>query len=235
MSAASSAHSAARVLVVDDQSLFRQGLASLLNGQPDFTVVGEAASVEEAVAMARDLRPDLVLMDFSLPDGTGLDATLAILAHRPDTMVVFLTVHEGDEALFAGIRAGARGYLLKNVRVERLLAYLRGLERGEPALEPEMTRHILDAFAKSTPQATDGALSALTAREQEVFAELVTGASNGEIAARLVISPNTVRNHVATILSKLELRNRREVMAYARSRDLRQRARGGASPARPVD
>jgi DNA-binding NarL/FixJ family response regulator len=209
-----------RVLIVDDQALFRQGLTSLLNCQPDFTVVGEAGSVSEAIAMARDLEPDLVLMDFSLPDGTGLDATEAILAHKPGTEIVFLTVHEDSEDLFAGIRAGARGYLLKNVRVEKLLSYLRGLQRGEPAITPEMTRSILDEFARSSPQTGDSTLSPLTRREQEVFVELTTGASNSEIAARLVISENTVRNHVASILSKLGLRNRREAMAYARTRKL---------------
>jgi DNA-binding NarL/FixJ family response regulator len=206
-----------RVLIVDDQALFRQGLANLLDCQPDFAVVGEAGSVGEAVAMARDLEPDLVLMDFSLPDGTGLDATKAILSHRPGTEIVFLTVHEEDEELFAGIRSGARGYLLKNVRIEKLLGYLRGLQRGEPALAPEMTRRILDEFARSTSQGDSaGVPSELTLREQEVFAELATGATNSEIAARLVISENTVRNHVASILDKLGLRNRREAMTYSR-------------------
>jgi DNA-binding NarL/FixJ family response regulator len=210
-----------RVLVVDDQALFRQGLASLLNCQPDFTVVGEAASVGEAVVMASDLEPDLVLMDLSLPDGTGLDATKAILANRPGTEIVFLTVHEEDEDLFAGVRAGAKGYLLKNVRVEKLLGYLRGLQIGEPAITPEMTRHILEEFSRTAPLGDgDDFPCQLTRREQDVFNELVSGASNGEIATRLVISENTVRNHVASILSKLGLRNRREVMAYARTRKL---------------
>jgi len=206
---------------VDDQALFRQGLASLLRSQPDFVVVGEAGSVSEAVARARELEPDLVLMDFSLPDGTGLDATEAILSQRPGTAIVFLTVHESDDTLFAGIRAGARGYLLKNVRVEKLLGYLRGLRQGEPALAPDMTQRILDEFARSTPLGSgSGALSELTPREREVFRELQTGASNAEIASRLSISENTVRNHVASILAKLELRNRRAAMNY----------RGGARP-----
>ena len=117
-----------RILLVDDQVLFRQAVASLLGAQPDFRVVGEAGSVREAMAAFREHRPDMVLMDFSLPDGTGLDATRVILAERPDTRIVFLTVGDGDDRMFAAIRAGAKGYLQKNVAIADLLTFLRGVQ-----------------------------------------------------------------------------------------------------------
>jgi DNA-binding NarL/FixJ family response regulator len=210
-----------KILIVDDQVLFRGGLVSLLKSQSDFTVVGEAGTVNEAIVAARELLPELILMDFGLPDGTGLDATKAILAFNPDTRIVFLTVLDEDERLFAAIRAGASGYLLKNVRVETLLSFLRGVERGEPAISPNMTGRIIEEFARSRPGmgGPEGAAD-LTARELEVLRELTTGASNSEIAARLVISTNTVKNHVRNILAKLGLRNRREAMRFGRSSEL---------------
>ncbi|HEX9118567.1 MAG TPA: response regulator transcription factor [Anaerolineae bacterium] len=206
-----------KVLLVDDQILFRQGLASLLGCQADFVVAGAASSVAEAVALARSTQPDVVLMDFELPDGTGIDAMTAIRAVRPQTAVVFLTVHGEDDRLFAAIRAGARGYLQKNERVERLLDYLRGVRRGEPALPPEAVNRLMNELARSMPAPSgDGPLAQLTARERAVFDELATGASNGDIAARLAISENTVRNHVTTIMAKLGLRNRGQAIAFKR-------------------
>jgi len=211
-----------RVLIVDDHVLFREGLVSLLRAQPDITVVGEAGSVAEAIAMTRELEPDLVLMDFGLPDGTGLDATQAILAERPGTNIVFLTVHEQDDRLFAAIRCGAKGYLLKNVPVSKLLDYLQGVQRGEAAISPTMTSHILEEFARLDPSRDPGPaeLAELTTREVEVLRELATGASNLEIAGRLCISENTVKNHVGSILTKLNLRNRREAASLARRHGL---------------
>ena len=205
------------VLLVDDHALFSEGLASLLAGQPDFTVIGKAGSVQEAITMARDLRPDLVLMDFTLPDGTGLEATSAILGERPETQIVFLTVHEEDDRLFSAIRSGAKGYLLKNVPVVTLLSYLRRLEQGEAAISGTMTSHILNELARTEPAhgPVSDDLSALTPRELDVLRELTTGASNREIAARLCISENTVKNHVSNILSKLNLQNRRAAARFA--------------------
>jgi DNA-binding NarL/FixJ family response regulator len=208
------------VLIVDDQILFRQGLVGLLNSQPDFTVVGEAGSVEEATALNRRLRPHLILMDFSLPDGTGLDAIRAIMPAFPETKIVILTVHEEDERLFAAIRCGAKGYLLKNIRIEKLLAYLRGVTQGEVALTPDMVARVVDAFARGPQAPDDDSCSELTPREQEILAALAQDATNSEIARRFVISENTVKNHVHNILAKLGLRNRREAMQYARQRVL---------------
>ncbi len=206
-----------RILIVDDHVLFREGLVSLLKAQPDITVIGEAGCVHEAVAMARELGPDLVLMDFGLPDGTGLDATQAILADRPEINIVFLTVHEQDDRLFAAIRSGAKGYLLKNVPVSRLLTYLRGVECGEAAISGAMTSRILDEFARlgSARASGQAEVRELTSREIVILKELTTGATNREIASRLFISENTVKNHVGNILTKLNLRNRREAASFA--------------------
>jgi DNA-binding NarL/FixJ family response regulator len=211
-----------RVLLVDDHVLFRQGVASLLAAQPELRVVGEAGSVSEAITMTRDLLPDLVLMDFSLPDGNGLDATQAILAERPETNIVFLTVHGDDEVLFAAIRSGAKGYLLKNVPVSKLLSFIQGLERGEAAISRTLTSRLLTEFSRlgSKPEPNSSRLDELTLREAEVLQELASGASNHEIADRLYITENTVKNHVHNILVKLEMKNRREVAHFARQHGL---------------
>ena len=212
-----------RILLVDDHDLFLEGLVSLLRRQPEFKVVGEARSVREAITVAHDLKPDLVLMDFGLPDGTGADAAQAILADRPETNIVFLTMHEDDELLFEAIQSGAKGYLLKNVPVSKLLASLRGLERGEAALSRTMTRRLLDMLSRLKMMRTPGWVdhpNGLTARELEVLRELAMGASNREIAESLCISQNTVKNHVHRILTKLNLNTRQEAASYARRHGL---------------
>jgi len=220
-----------RILIVDDHVLFREGLVSLLKAQPDFEVVGEASSVSEAVEIARQVQPDLILMDFGLPDGTGLDATQAILTERPETNIVFLTVHEEDDRLFAAIRSGAKGYLLKNVPVSKLLNYLRGVERGEAAISRAMVSRVLDQFSRMEPlrDAERAEMAELTMREMEVLQELATGATNREIADRLVITENTVKNHVRSILAKLNLRNRREAARFAQTHGLINSSSGHAA------
>jgi DNA-binding NarL/FixJ family response regulator len=206
-----------RLLLVDDHVLFREGLISLIAPQPDLQVIGQAGSVQEAIVVARTLRPDIILMDFALPDGTGLDATQAILAELPDVKIVFLTVHEDNDTLFAAIRAGAVGYLFKNTRSVELLKRLRAVARGEAGISPGVALRILDEFSKTTMSLSqdDSAKVELTSREIEVIRELAQGASNRDIARRLVISENTVKNHVRNVLAKLHLRNRREVVEYA--------------------
>ncbi|MFN8465925.1 MAG: response regulator transcription factor [Caldilineaceae bacterium] len=203
-----------KILIVDDHILFREGIASLFAGQPDLTVIGQASCVQEAVTMAHELRPDLILMDFTMPDGTGLDATKAILQTQPGAKILFLTVHENDEMLFEAIRLGAVGYLLKNVSVTQMLKQIRSIEQGEAALMPGMTRKILNEFARrsETRQQGPAELQTLSVRELEVLEELAGGASNREIAQRLYISENTVRNHVHSILTKLKLQNRTQLV-----------------------
>lgn len=207
-----------KVLLVDDHILFREGLASLLIGQPNFEVVGGASNIREAVEQTQKLEPDLILMDFSLPDGTGLEATQKILGEYPETQIVFLTVHEDDEHLFAAIRGGAVGYLPKSVPVKELLAYLRRVERGEPAITPGLTGRILKRFAQSKPRPSVRSTAAanLTEREMEVLREIADRATNKEISQRLVISERTVKNHVSRILAKLNVKSRHEAAEFAR-------------------
>jgi DNA-binding NarL/FixJ family response regulator len=185
-------------------------------------VVGEAGSVAEAITLVQQTHPDIILMDFGLPDGTGLDATKAVLEHYPDTAIVFLTIHDANEQLFAAIRLGAKGYLLKNVPVHQLIGALRGLGQGEAAISPLMTRRILDEFARmQTP--SNGHMSSneqLTLRELDILRELATGATNAEIGRTLCISTNTVKNHIHNILSKLQVKSRREAVVYARKHGL---------------
>jgi len=211
-----------KVLVVDDHILFREGLVSLLSADPSFDVVGQAGSVCEAVELAHKLSPDLVLMDFSLPDGDGAEASALILEDQPECNVVFLTMHDADEKLFAAIRSGAKGYLLKNVPVSKLLSSLHSIEKGEAAISRSMTMRILDEFSHtaSTVQEQRGLLNNLTPREVEILAEIGTGAANNEIAGRLFLSVNTVKHHVHNIFAKLDFENRREAMNFARTTGL---------------
>jgi DNA-binding NarL/FixJ family response regulator len=211
-----------KILLVDDHVLFREGLAGLINSQPDLTVVGSADSVEDAIAKACALKPDLILMDFGLPDGTGLDATRAILEDSPHIKIVFLTMHEDDERLFEALRSGAKGYLFKNTSVNKLLSFIRGVEQGEAAITRSTASRLLDIFARTTPlpSSPPAELEILTPRELEILQELDTGATNREIANRLVISERTVKNHVSNILSKLNLKNRYEASRFARRHGL---------------
>lgn len=213
-----------KLLVVDDHILFREGLVCLISRQPDMQVLGEAGSVAEAVEYSRRSKPDIILMDFNLPDGNGLDATRIILAEHPQVKIIFLTIYDKDERLFAAIRLGARGYLLKNIPVAQLLAALHAVEKGEPALSPDMAVRLMGELARSpSTEPTASAvepLSLLTARELEVLRELATGATNRVIADRLVISENTVRNHVHNLLEKLGLTSRREAVNLTRQSGL---------------
>jgi DNA-binding NarL/FixJ family response regulator len=202
-----------RILLVEDHILFQESLGRLLDSQPDMSVVAGATSVSEAVAKARQFKPDVILMDFTLPDGTGVEATEAILAEQPAIKVIFLTIHEDDEKIFDAIRHGALGYLPKNVTSSRLLDYLRGLQRGEVAIQPEYTARILKEFSKMAPRDDTAAVAeaGLTARQRDILRELKTGATNRQIAARLVISEQTVKNHVSRVLKKLKVKSRHEL------------------------
>jgi DNA-binding NarL/FixJ family response regulator len=207
-----------RILVIDDHILFREGLMSLFRFTPEFEAVGGAGSVHEGIEMARLLKPDIILMDFSLPDGTGLDATRAILAHLPACEIVFLTVYETDEKLFAAIRQGAKGYLLKNVASADLLSSLRALERGERAVSRKMMGNIVDEFSKTQGPGGQNQemLTRLSPRELTVLRELESGDSNSEIANRLFLSENTVKHHIRNVLDKLGVENRRQAALFAR-------------------
>jgi two-component system nitrate/nitrite response regulator NarL len=208
-----------RVLLVDDHVLFREALVSLLEAQPDLKVVGQADSMRDAIVLTRNVLPDLVLMNITLPDGTGAEAIRAILAERPETKIVVLTLYEEDDQLFEAIRAGAIGYLSKHVRAAELFKTLQGVMRGEAGISGLTARRILDEFARLSPPRSDEA-APLTSREVEVLRELANGATNQAIAERLVISENTVKNHVRNILVKLHFHSRREAADYARRHGL---------------
>lgn len=206
-----------RVLLVDDQILFRKAVASLMSSRLDMEVVGEAADGLEALEMARRLKPDLILMDIRMPNCNGVEATRLIKSELSRIKIVMLTVSEEDEDLFEAIKSGAQGYLLKNLRPETLFELLEGLSHGEAALSPLMAAKILEEFVHlSQRSAKNGdSSSTLTAREQEVLELVVHGASNKDIAGTLCIAEGTVKNHLHNILRKLHLQNRAQAAAHA--------------------
>jgi two-component system, NarL family, response regulator NreC len=208
-----------KVLIVDDHVLFREGLTSLLNADKYFNVVGQAGSVHEAIVLARNLQPDLILMDFSLPDGDGAEASAVILAEQPMCKIVFLSMHDADENLFAAIQSGAKGYLLKNVPAAKLVSSLKSIENGEAAISGEMTMRILEEFSQhrnGTSSENHSRNNALSQREVEILNEIAKGSSNEEIAGKLFLSVNTVKHHVHNIFTKLGVENRRKAIEYAR-------------------
>lgn len=204
-----------RLLIVDNHTLFRQGLVSLLQSEPGFEVTGEASSGEEALHVVPELRPDVVLMDVKMPGIGGVEATRRLIDSNPDTRVLMLTVSEEEESLFAAIQAGARGYILKNADAAELLEAIQRVHSGEAMLSPVMTLRLLQVLQSGGIPAPLAELP-LTSREQDVFQLLAQGASNRQIAETLTITENTVKTHVRNVLEKLELHSRSEVAAYAR-------------------
>jgi len=207
-----------RLLIVDDHALFREGLASILRLEPDLEITALAGSVAEAVDLVQEIKPDIVLMDFTLPDGTGSDATRKILTGHPDCKIIFLTMSEREENLFSAIRSGAKGYLLKNLSPSKLVASIRSVHGGESALSRSMTLQVMEEFSrtKENDRMGDAYLDSLTPRELEVLHELSDGLTNQEIADRLFISLNTVKYHVHSILDKLNLPDRRAAAQFAK-------------------
>lgn len=199
-----------RVLLADDHALVRAGIASLLRAS-GVEVVAEAGDGDEALRYARELRPDLILMDVRMPGRNGLDATRAIKTELPETRVVMLTVSDDEADLFAAVKSGADGYLLKNLREDEFTELLIRLRNGEPVMSPTLARKLLKEFARLKEESSDG----LTAREREVLDLVAKGSTNKEVAAALFISTNTVDFHVRNILAKLHLRNRTQVVAWA--------------------
>jgi DNA-binding NarL/FixJ family response regulator len=212
-----------RVLLVDDQTLVRQGIQMLLEIETDIQVVGQAANGREAFQLVEALRPDVVLMDVRMPEIDGVAATQAISTRFPDTGVIILTTFEDDEFVFGGLEAGARGYLLKDISSEEMAQAIRKVAAGEALIQPSITRKVLAEFSrlamaaeKSTNKPLQPALvEPLTEREQEVLSALAKGLSNREIARQLVITEGTVKNHVSSLIAKLEVRDRTQAVLKA--------------------
>jgi len=205
-----------RILIADDHALFRDSLRSLLEAH-DFEVVGEAENGRRAVELCRELTPEVVLMDLTMPVMDGLAATKHLTAEQPDVKVVVLTASDDDASLFEAIKCGAKGYLLKDLQSSQFFSLLEGVARGEPALTPALARKLLDEFAHPRRRARDSYdPDALTEREREVLEQMVQGVtSNRKLAKQLGVSENTVKFHVRNILDKLHLHNRAQVVAYA--------------------
>jgi DNA-binding NarL/FixJ family response regulator len=204
-------------MIVDDHDLFRYGLVAMFRTQPDLEVVAEAGSVEEAVKAARKHQPDLILLDLGLPDGSGLSALHRILAQFPETKVCVLTVHDDHHVLLSALRLGAKGYLLKNLTMNQLLTAIRVMERGEVAIPRVMVGFLLDDYTRiGSVESSSLPARSLTTREFDVLELLGKGASNRQIADRLVIALNTVKVHLRNIREKLNLPTRGETAKFAR-------------------
>jgi len=219
-----------RVLIVDDQVLVRTGFRMILEAEQDIEVVGEAGDGTEAVAEARRLTPDVVLMDVRMPELDGIEATRRLLANGVgETKVVMLTTFDMDEYVYDALRAGASGFLLKDVPPEQLVAGIRAVASGDALLAPTITRRLIEEFVRSAPakRAAPPGLDELTPREVEVLKLIAAGLSNAEIAKELFVSETTVKTHVAHLLTKLRLRDRVQAVVLAYESGLVQ---PGASP-----
>jgi DNA-binding NarL/FixJ family response regulator len=206
------------VLIVDDQALVRAGFRMILEAEEDMEVVGEAADGREAVDEARRLRPDVVLMDVRMPEVDGIEATRRLLGDAADTKVVMLTTFDMDEYVYDALRAGASGFLLKDVPPEQLVAGIRAVASGDALLAPSVTRRVIEEFVRRPPASVrtlPAKLDDLTARELEVLKLIARGFSNAEIATELFVSETTVKTHVAHVLMKLDLRDRVQAVVLA--------------------
>jgi DNA-binding NarL/FixJ family response regulator len=207
-----------RIVVADDHQVVRTGFAALLDTQPDFTVIGTAGDGQEAVRLCRELRPDVVLMDVRMPGTDGIEATRQLAAAGSAPRVLILTTFDLDEYVYDALRAGASGFLLKDVTAERLFDAVRVIAAGDALLAPAVTRRLISEFARmparsASPHAS--ALGSLTPREAQVLRLLAGGRSNPEIAAELVVTEETVKSHVSRVLSKLGLRDRTQAVVLA--------------------
>ena len=203
-----------RLLVVDDHEIVRQGLVALLDRRPGFEVVAQAGSVAESIDQARRHRPDIVVMDVRLPDGSGVEACRAIRAELPATRVIMLTSFPDDEAVLSAIVAGASGYLLKQIRARDLVAALEAVGRGESLLDPAVTERVLERVRRIAKGESSDELSVLTPQEQKILLLVAEGKTNKEIAADVFLSDKTVKNYVSSILSKLNLERRAQAAAF---------------------
>ena len=206
------------VLIVDDHTLFRKGMHTMLEAEDDMTVVGEAASGREALEQAQALMPDVILMDIAMPDMNGVEATRALHCEMPHVGIIFCTMFEDDEHVFAGLKAGGRGYILKGSDPDTMLRAIRAVAHGESLLGPTIAQKVLRQFSALPGEAPAGQAPLcddLTEREREVLTLVGQGHSNKEIARELCISEKTVKNHIANIFSKLHVNDRTQAVLYA--------------------
>ena len=208
-----------RVLIADDHTIVRSGVRLLLAAEPDIEVVGEALNGREAVTQAESLRPDVILMDITMPEMDGLEATRQIKSRYPDIHVLVLTMHRSDEYFFEMLQAGASGYVLKGAETSELINAVRVVSRDEVFLYPTMAQKLVQGYLSLVEWDEDN-LPSLSPREREILRLLAEGYSNKEIAEKLVVSPSTVHTHRSNLMEKLELSNRRELIQYARQRGL---------------
>jgi DNA-binding NarL/FixJ family response regulator len=210
-----------KVLLADDQELMRMGFRMVMETQPDLSIVGEVSNGSEAVAAVRELSPDVVLMDVRMPEMDGIEATRRIVNSDSDARIMILTTFDLDEYVYAALRAGASGFLLKDAPPADVLSGIRSLASGDAVVAPSVTRRLLSTYAHRLPatsspeHAGDERLGLLTARELEVLLLVAASLSNGEIAERLVLSEATVKSHVGRVLSKLKLRDRVQIVVFA--------------------
>jgi DNA-binding NarL/FixJ family response regulator len=209
-----------RVLIADDHTLFRDGLRALLASIPDVEVVGEAASGKEALRLAVEHQPDVILMDIQMPDLNGIESTRQILHVSPHVGIIVLTMFQNDDTVFAVMRAGARGYVLKGADQGVLLRAVRAVANGESLFSPEIAARLMHFFASLEPASRPELFPELTEREREILSFIADGQTNAEIAGKLVISVKTVRNHVSNIFSKLQVADRAQAAIRAREAGL---------------
>lgn len=204
------------VLIADDHQLFRDGVRALLDAQPDMECVGEATNGEEVILLAADLQPDVILMDVQMSGMSGVEATRQIVSSSPHVRVLMVTMFEDDALVFAAMRAGARGYLLKGTRHEDMVRAIRAVGSGDAIFSPAIAARMVDYFAALQPRQSTQVFPDLSSREHEILALLAQGCKNAEIAERLVISPKTVRNYVSNIISKLQVADRAQAILRAK-------------------
>lgn len=214
-----------RILLADDHTLFRKGLSALFLSVPDTEVVGEAATGEDVVASATDLQPDVVLMDIQMPGINGIEATRRITRDSPHIGVIIVTMFEDDDSVFAAMRAGARGYVLKGADQDEILKVIHAVAAGEAHFGPRIARRLISFFAAPRPAGPAEAFPELTAREREVLDLIARGHNNQEISQKLYLSPKTVRNHISNIFAKLQVADRAQAIIRAREAGMGQKDR----------
>ena len=210
-----------RILIADDHPLFRHGIRELLNLAPEIQVVGEATSGEEAITHAEALHPDVILMDVNMPGVNGIEATRRILHDSPHIRILVVTMFEDDGTVFAAMRAGARGYILKDAEKENILRAIQAVGNGEAIFSPTIATRLIDFFATQSSRLPKEIFPSLTEREREILQLIARGRSNAEIAQELSLSPKTVYNYVSNILSKLQVADRAQAIIRAREAGLK--------------